>query len=317
VGGLEIAPFSEEHLDAATTLLAARHARHRAATALLPDREGDAGEALAAAWGSRGASGAAALRAGRLEGFLVGAPRADPVWGANVWVESGGHAVEDAETLRDLYALAAGRWVAEGRTRHYVLVPASETAVVEAWFRLCFGLQHAHGGRDVPAASTVEAPPGFTIRAPAPADVDGLIEVGLALPVHQRSSPVFSGVELPDREASRREWLSAIAADDDELLAAFAGDRPAACWSLTPADGFHQPLMRPDNGCFVGFASVLPEFRGAGLGTVLTNVCLARAAERGYEVMITDWRVTNLLASRFWPRRGFTETFLRLYRSIP
>jgi hypothetical protein len=27
--------------------------------------------------------------------------------------------------------------------------------------------------------------------------------------------------------------------------------------------------------------------------------------------------VTNLLASRFWPRRGFRTSFLRLYRSIP
>jgi hypothetical protein len=27
--------------------------------------------------------------------------------------------------------------------------------------------------------------------------------------------------------------------------------------------------------------------------------------------------VTNLLASRFWPKRGFRTAFLRLYRSIP
>jgi len=27
--------------------------------------------------------------------------------------------------------------------------------------------------------------------------------------------------------------------------------------------------------------------------------------------------VTNLLASRFWPARGFRTSFLRLYRSIP
>jgi hypothetical protein len=33
--------------------------------------------------------------------------------------------------------------------------------------------------------------------------------------------------------------------------------------------------------------------------------------------MVTDWRVTNLLASRFWQRRGFEPVFLRLYRSIP
>ena len=43
----------------------------------------------------------------------------------------------------------------------------------------------------------------------------------------------------------------------------------------------------------------------------------AWAHELGYPTMITDWRMTNLEASRFWPRRGFRETFLRLYRSIP
>jgi hypothetical protein len=33
--------------------------------------------------------------------------------------------------------------------------------------------------------------------------------------------------------------------------------------------------------------------------------------------MVTDWRETNLLSSRFWPGRGFRRSFLRLYRSIP
>jgi hypothetical protein len=32
--------------------------------------------------------------------------------------------------------------------------------------------------------------------------------------------------------------------------------------------------------------------------------------------MVTDWRETNLSASRFWPRRGFHKTFLRLHRAI-
>ena len=39
--------------------------------------------------------------------------------------------------------------------------------------------------------------------------------------------------------------------------------------------------------------------------------------DNGYSSMTTDWRMSNLEASRFWPRRGFRETFLRLYRSIP
>jgi hypothetical protein len=30
----------------------------------------------------------------------------------------------------------------------------------------------------------------------------------------------------------------------------------------------------------------------------------------------TDWRVANLESSRFWPRRGFRETFYRLARRV-
>ena len=41
------------------------------------------------------------------------------------------------------------------------------------------------------------------------------------------------------------------------------------------------------------------------------------AYEHGYPTMITDWRMTNMFASRFWPKRGFRPSFLRVYRSIP
>ena len=59
-------------------------------------------------------------------------------------------------------------------------------------------------------------------------------------------------------------------------------------------------VLRTDHG---------PEFCGRAM--------LTWAHERGHEIIVTDWRVTNLLASRFWPSRGFRPTFLRLYRHIP
>jgi hypothetical protein len=31
---------------------------------------------------------------------------------------------------------------------------------------------------------------------------------------------------------------------------------------------------------------------------------------------VTDWRVTNLLSSRFWPRQGFRPVVYRLTRRI-
>nr|MBA2359626.1 hypothetical protein [Actinomycetota bacterium] len=41
-----------------------------------------------------------------------------------------GHAVEEPEDARDLYGAAAGRWVEEGRVRHYAIVPATDDALL-------------------------------------------------------------------------------------------------------------------------------------------------------------------------------------------
>jgi ribosomal protein S18 acetylase RimI-like enzyme len=326
VRGLEVVPFSDEHLDDAARLLAARHARHRRAEPLLSQRFEDpvaARAELDEAWRAEDASGAAAVRSGRLVGYMVGAPRRAEVWGQNlwgenVWVELAGHAVEEPEDVRDLYAAAAARWVDERQTRHYVLVPAIDE-LVEPWFRLSFGQQHAHGVREVPADTEVRVPEGFEIREPRTDEIEALLEVDLALPAHQQRSPVFNGISLPSPELLREEWAKTLAGDEEYVLAAYRGGKPVAVWSVLSAEAssLHRGLARPDHAAFLGFASTLPESRGSGAGLALTAASFAWATGLGYEAIVTDWRVTNLLASRFWPKRGFRTTFLRLYRSIP
>lgn len=79
----------------------------------------------------------------------------------------------------------------------------------------------------------------------------------------------------------------------------------------------HRSLARPDHAVLLGFAASLPAVRGSGAGLALTEAACAWAHEQGYATMVTDWRETNLLSSRFWPARGFRRSFLRLYRSIP
>ncbi|HKE69787.1 MAG TPA: hypothetical protein VKB55_11060, partial [Nocardioidaceae bacterium] len=103
-----IRPFEPQDVVPAGRLLAARHAAHRRSQPLLSPRYEDpvAAEAeIATALQWDDASGAVAVDGDRLTGFLVGAPKQSPVWGPNVWVESAGQAVEDPETMRDLYAL--------------------------------------------------------------------------------------------------------------------------------------------------------------------------------------------------------------------
>jgi ribosomal protein S18 acetylase RimI-like enzyme len=319
---LEIVPFSDEHLDEAGGLLAARHADHRRSEPLLPARyeaPAEAARELAAAWSREGASGAVGLRDGRIVGYLLAAPRDPAIWGDNVWVEASGQAVEEAEDVRDLYAVAAAGWVEAGAVRQYVLVPATAAALLDAWFRLGFGQQQAHAVQEI---TTVEprVPDGFEIREPREQDVEALIAVEFALPTHQQSSPVFSGISLPGEDEMRAEWHSTLAGNNDEtVLIGLRDGRPVACWSFAPASSstHYQGLMQPERASYLAFASTLPEARGSGVGLALTDATLAAAAERGYTAMVTDWRVTNLLASRFWPKRGFRTAFLRLYRSIP
>jgi ribosomal protein S18 acetylase RimI-like enzyme len=317
----EIRPFADEDLDAAATLLAERHTRHRASEPLLSARYEDpaaAGEEVETLWRSANASGAVGVRDGRVVAYVVGAPRDEDVWGPNVWVGSAGHAAEAAEDVRDVYAAATARWVEEGRTRQYVLVPASDAALVDAWFRLSFGQQQGHGICE-PAEQEPSVPAGFEIRPPDLADVEQLIELDLALPRHQQLAPVFGDSRIPSPEDARAEWESTLAAGDEHILIGYRDGRPVACWSLTDFghSRHNEGVMQIERAAYLAFAVTLPEARGSGIGVALTDAGLAWAAREGFDAVVTDWRVTNLLASRFWPARGFRTSFLRLYRSIP
>jgi ribosomal protein S18 acetylase RimI-like enzyme len=319
---LELVPFDGGHVEDAARLLAARHAQHRRAEGLLPARFEEpaaAAEELERAWRAEGASGAVALRGGSVVGYLIAAPRDAEHWGENVWVEAAGHAVDEAEDVRDLYGAAAVRWAEEGRTRHYALVPATDPALVDAWFRLGFGQQQGHGIREVPPRAEVQSSDGLEIRRPKEDEIDSLLELDLALPRHQRSSPVFSSRPLPSEQEIREEWARSLAGDEEEILVGYHDGKPVACWSVVAAElsSHFRGLSLPERACYLAFASTLPEARGSGFGVALTDASLARAWQNGYETMVTDWRVTNLLASRFWPRRGFRTFMLRLYRSIP
>jgi ribosomal protein S18 acetylase RimI-like enzyme len=309
--GLEIQPFSEEHLDDAAALLEQRQRRHREAEPLLDDGYDYRAEIESL----EGASGVVGRRAGRVVGFVLGVHKEESRWGPNVWVEAPGHAVEEAEDIRDLYAAAAARWFEEGRTRHYVLAPASDSDLLDAWARLSFGQQHAHGIRDVP-----ETPWPESVRLATEDDIDVLVELSPLLVEHQAEAPVF-GVGLPreSEEEIRESILEDLPNPKIGDLIAEQDGRVVGAYQLAAVElsGSHSSLARPEGALLLSWAATRPEVRGSGAGVALMDASFAWAREHGYKTMVTDWRETNLLSSRFWPRRGFRRSFIRLYRSIP
>jgi GNAT superfamily N-acetyltransferase len=315
-----VRPFAAGDIPAAGVLLAQRHARHRVSRPLLPARYEDPAAAsaeVAAAFGTAAASGAFAVRDGEPVGYLLGFPKAGAAWGPNVWVELAGHAAQDGETLRDLYAAAAAGWVESGLTAHYALVPATDEELVLAWFRLGFGQQMCHGLRGLPVQPPAR-PAGLSIRRAVREDIPALAELEVELPRHHSLSPVFSAAGVPAAQQAAGEWAEDF---DDPGYTTFVAERDgavigSAVGCALEKSGSHTSLARPGNAGFLGFAAVFPSERGHGAGRALGEAVLAWAAQAGFGCVVTDWRVTNLLSSRTWPALGFAESFLRLHRLV-
>ncbi|GAA1656871.1 hypothetical protein GCM10009744_57130 [Kribbella alba] len=319
MSGLNIRPFEAADLRAAAGLLAERQARHRSRHPLLPAEYEDPEIALvevAAAWETEGASGSVLVEGDELTGYLLGAPKPSAVWGSNVWVERAGHAVREPEKVRDLFGAAAVRWVEDGRTAFYALVP-DDAELIDAWFRLGFGSQHAHAVRPVPSTPLLGRP-GLTVRRAGRGDIAVLAELDLVLPQHQGLSPVLSAGEVPTLEEALADWEESI---DDRDYATFVAEYNgrvigSSVGCSIEKSSAHGGLAKPDNAGFLAYAAVFPDARGIGAGRALGEAVLNWAAEVGYDSVVTDWRVTNLLSSRTWPRLGFVQTFHRLHRLI-
>jgi hypothetical protein len=86
---IDIVPFQDEYIDDAGALLAERQQRDRLRLPELPACFEDApvaAAAVTATWQQACASSVAALRAGRLVGYMLGRPVIDETWGRNTGV---------------------------------------------------------------------------------------------------------------------------------------------------------------------------------------------------------------------------------------
>jgi GNAT superfamily N-acetyltransferase len=294
---LEIHPFSEDFREQAAALLADRHARHRAAEPLLPEISDFAAQIPEG-------EGAVATRSGEVVAYViatVGAERAE--------VGLGGCAASEPEAVRDVYAHLAPTWP----TWHQAMIPASDAELVDAWFRLAFGLQFTTATRDV---SPIPAPEfGGTIRPSTPADLQATADFDRLLWTHLSRSPSFSGLDVGAQDFES-EWSDLwqeqefpyhrLAEIDGRVVGhALLYDRPTG------------DLRVPEQNIDLAHAATLEDARGTGAMRALMADAIDWAREQGYRSFTTDWRVVNLEASRYWPRQGFRPTFYRLARAVP
>jgi ribosomal protein S18 acetylase RimI-like enzyme len=307
---VDVRAFDEADVEEAATLLVERHERHRAVQPLLPPVE-DARAEVTQAWRSEGAAGAVALVEARVAGFLIGTVRENEWWGRHVWVGLAGHAARDSELVRDLYRFTAERWVEEGAELHVALVPALPE-LAEPWFRLAFAHMQAHGIRES-GAEVRPLPDGISLRFGTIHDLRATPALVTQIWDHHTGASTFTGLTAPPVEDFLADWQRTLETSGVAYFVAEKEGRVVGHLLLEPEA---PDLARPPGSIYLAVAATLPEARGTGAGVALTERALAWAKEAGYETVQTDWRVANLESSRFWPRRGFRETFYRLARRV-
>jgi N-acetylglutamate synthase-like GNAT family acetyltransferase len=221
------------------------------------------------------------------------------VFGACVFVEA---LVDDAETVRSAYADESPGWP----PLHFAIAkPAPEA--LDPWYRLGFAQMHAYGVR--PSGGDRESVAGVTVRRGGLDDLESAIRIDAMIYEAQAASPSYSSYEM-DTEEHRRTWVETLEGDDVAYFIAEREGRVAGHATVYPD-------VEDKEAMHLASTAVLPEERGSGVGRVLTSWALAHAAEQGYPRLRTNWRVTNLGASRYWPARGFELSHIRLVRRVP
>jgi GNAT superfamily N-acetyltransferase len=302
-----IRPLAQDDVPGCADLLVRRHAAHLERQPFLaPLHVQRARELVAELLGTEGSGGWVAEAGGEVVGYLLAVPHQARYFGECAWVHPHGWA---GDRLPELYAEAAAVWKEQGRLGHYVLAPATQ---VEPWFHLGFGVQHVHAA--MPATS--RPVPGWVRRATRD-DIPVLARLDTVLDETVRASPVFSVLPETTYEESLADWEEGF--DDEHVVFVADPDGQVLGCSIgvdVSKSSSNKGLIVPERAGFLGFAAVLPEGRGRGLGRALGDAVTDWVAGEGYPTVCSDWRSANLTAARTWTALGYQETYLRLHRQL-
>ncbi len=254
----------------------------------------------------------------QLLGFLISTVKADSVFGRCAWVKYDGLALAEGvgyELYRDLYATIADKWIQAGCLKHFVIVPAGQDAVISAWLNSGFAYEQAFGLKEL-SLSTLEPLEGVTVRKATSDDKDALASISGNILSFQAQSPTYAAA-LPEMFAELADGYAGLADDEEShVLLAYKGNELLGftCGYFEGENTYN--MMIPPKSTELGVAATNSASQNKGVGTLLTRSLFNDAIEAGYENSTTDWRITNLKSSVFWPKMGYKPYAYRMVRTI-
>jgi len=297
----EVVPLRKEHLEDAAVLASRRYKEFREQVSLLPPRYAEARTLLPLLQEIVGTGpGVAAIRQGRLVGFLTGwlipsfrGRRAalSPEWGNAVEEENGRRIYEE------MYTHLSAAWAAEGYLTHLIGSLANDDDGIETWHWLGFGMIATDALRSL---HPIQGPAvEVNIRRGRREDIAEAMALIEALRRHSASAPTF----LIHTDQQDRSYYEAWFADPaNAFWLAHGGTNAMAFMQQGPANRDTCTIIRDEKTTSITGAYTEEDLRSRGIATALLNRSLEWARSAGYERCAVDFEPMNPLATRFWLR---------------
>jgi len=316
-----IREFQENDVNKAASILAARHRRERIEYPSLNQAFEDVqlleniikeqlAEPLSIA--------IVAYEGDELLGFLISQIKTGKVFGRCAWIAYEGLGIADGvdtSLYRNLYADISKRWLELGCLKHYVIVPAGRDDVLNAWLMSSFSYEQVFGINTLEIEFDDQNLDIEIISAKSKhkADLESISDTIMSF---QASSPTYA-VALPEMFKELEKGYAGLVEDEEaHVLLAYENDKLLGFTCGYFEDDNRSNMMMPYRGFELGVAATNMMYQKKGVGTVLTKTLFNDALKKKYESSITDWRITNLKSSKFWPSMGYKPFAYRMVRTI-
>jgi len=319
---MNIVEFKNTYIDEAASLLAKRHTNERMMNPELPAKFEEvefARKAIEALLREK-SFGVAAMRDSKLVGYMIGTISTDKNRERHTWIKYAGFAIaekEDIDLIRELYARFSNEMVKHGSFHHYVMVPSGDGMTLDAWFRLGFAYEQVHGIHEIlEGTEPLSENHDLQIRLANKEDEESIRELATVIMEHQAKAPVFAPGFIEERNDYQDGYSSLIDDSTANFWLALHKDEIVGFQVYMPAEASDDNMYIPDSCISLVVGATVESARGMGVGSALLYNGLKHVKENGYTLCETDWRMTNIESSRFWPRNGFKPVVHRLVRHI-
>ena len=251
-----------------------------------------------------------------LVGYIMGEIRINNRVGRCALVPYEGIAIrgdQSSELIRYLYAKVSVLWLEQGCFSHSALVPIANTVYYEAFLQLSFAIEQVHAVMNIEDYKSFENAADVDIRLANKTDSEILGKMSSIISTFQNAAPVFIPA-LPEVVARIKEAFKGLVEEEDVIV--FIAEKDKKELGFQEYERITPNLMTPDDGIELCTAGTYYSHMGSGIGKKLMNEGCSIMKEKGYGSIATDWRITNLASSTFWPKCGFKPVAYRMARFI-